>query len=54
MTAAATPPTTMKGLRTRNRSEMIPNRITAMTLKPHFQLPSPLPSLTEKPNTVVK
>ena len=44
----------MNGFRTRTRSEMIPIRITAMTLKPQFQLPSPLASLTEKPNTVVR
>ncbi len=44
----------MNGLRTRNRSEMKPTTITAMTLKPQFQLPSPLAFLTEKPNTVVR
>ena len=44
----------MNGFRTRNRSEMTPIRITAMTLNPQFQLPSPLASLTEKPNTVVR
>ena len=44
----------MKGLRTRNRSEITPIRITAMRLNPQFQLPSPLASLTEKPNTVVR
>ena len=44
----------MKGFRTRNRSEMTPIRITAMTLKPQFQLPSPLASLTEKPNIGVR
>ena len=42
----------MNGLRTRNRSEITPIKITAMTLKPQFQLPSPLASLTEKPNMV--
>ena len=54
MTAAMMPPSTMNGFRTRNRSEMIPTSSTAMTLNPQFQLPRPLPSLTEKPNTVVK
>ena len=44
----------MNGLRTRNRSEITPTRITARTLKPQFQLPSPLASLTEKSNTVVR
>ncbi len=52
MTAATTPPITMNGLRTRNRSEMIPIRITPMALNPQFQLPRPLASLTENPNTV--
>ena len=54
MTAASTPPSTMNGLRTRNRSETNPTRITAMTLNPQFQLPSPLAFLTENPNTVVR
>ena len=45
---------TMNGLRTRKRSEMIPMASTAMTLKPQFQLPSPLAFLTENPNTVVR
>ena len=54
MTAASTPPITMNGLRTRNRSEMTPTRMTARTLKPQFQLPRPLASLTENPNTVVR
>ena len=44
----------MNGLRTRNRSETTPIRITAMTLKPQFQLPSPLASLIENPKTVVR
>ena len=42
----------MNGLRTLNRSEITPMRITAIALNPQFQLPSPLASLTEKPNTV--
>ncbi len=42
MTAARTPPTTMNGLRTRNRSEITPIRMTPMALKPQFQLPRPL------------
>ena len=54
ITAASTPPKTMNGLRTRNRSEMNPTRITAMTLNPQFQLPSPLAFLSENPNTVVR
>ena len=44
----------MNGLRTRNRSEITPIRTTAMTLNPQFQLPSPLASLTENPNMVVR
>ena len=36
------PPTTMNGFLTRSLSEMIPQRITAMTLNPHIQLPSAL------------
>ena len=44
----------MNGFLTRNRSEMIPIRITAMTLKPQLQLPSPLASLSVSPNTVVR
>ena len=43
----------MNGFRTRNRSESTPIRITARTLKPHSQLPSPFEALTEKLNTVV-
>ena len=54
ITAASTPPITMNGLRTRNRSEMNPTRITAMTLNPQFQLPSPFAFLIENPNTVVR
>ncbi len=54
MMAAPTPPAIIKGFRTRSLSEMNPNRITAMTLKPQFQLPRALPSWTEKPKTVVK
>ena len=45
---------TMNGFRTRNRSEITPIRMTAMTLKPQFQLPRPLASLREKPKTVVR
>ena len=45
---------TMNGLRTRNRSEMTPIRITPMALNPQFQLPSPLAFLIENPNTVVR
>ena len=44
----------MKGFRTRNRSEITPMRMTAMTLKPQFQLPSPLASFTENGKTVVR
>ena len=54
MIAASTPPITMNGLRTRKQSETKPTRITAMTLNPQFQLPSPLAFLTENPNTVVR
>ena len=54
MTAAAPPPTTMTGFLTTSSSEMIPQRITAMTLNPHIQLPSVLPLCTENPKTVVK
>ena len=44
----------MNGLRTRKKSETNPTRITAMTLNPQFQLPSPLASLTENPNTLFR
>ena len=44
----------MNGFLTRNRSEMIPIRITPAALKAQFQLPSPLASLSENPNTVVR
>ncbi len=54
ITAASTPPSTMNGFLTRNRSEIIPTRITAMTLNPQFQLPRPLAFLTVNPNTVVR
>src|SRR6266704_2017975 len=53
MTAAATPPTTMNGLRTRNRSEITPTRITAAALKPQFQLPSASALCTDIPHAVV-
>ena len=43
---------TMNGLRTRKRSETTPIRITAKTLKPQFQLPSPLACLVVKPKIV--
>ena len=52
MIAAAIPPMSMNGFRTLNRSETTPIKMTARTLNPQFQLPSPLASLIENPNTV--